>query len=208
MLRYVGRSLELIAAGLIGATFSSVIAIAWDGPTQVPPSGNVTAPVNVGTADQVKDGGLSVNSLAVFGNTIISGASRYLSFGETPGADGYGIRNNAGTLQFRNSGGIWSNFLPSTGVTSISFADGTTQTTAPSTGGITAVTTASCISGNGGSCTVSCPAAYFRVGCSKTSAGSGATSPAPGSSPSGSNACSCYASHPNYPVRCYAYCAR
>ncbi len=54
-------------------------AHAWTGPTQAPPNGNVSAPVNVGTTNQVKNASLSVNGLAVFGNSLLSGTSRYLT---------------------------------------------------------------------------------------------------------------------------------
>jgi hypothetical protein len=117
---------------LIGAvlfTTASVI-IAWTGPTAAPPSGNVAAPLNVGTTDQIKNAGLGLDALAVFGNAILSGTSRYLNFGDSAGEAGYGIRDNGGTMQFKNNGGSWRSFLPATGVQSITFADGTTQTTA------------------------------------------------------------------------------
>jgi len=113
--------------GIIGSVFISYAVIAWTGPTAAPPSGNVAPPINVGATDQVKDGGLALNSLAVFGKTsalgnilFADGASRYLNFGvnltnettiaSTSGASGYGIRDNAGTLQFRNAGGAWASF--------------------------------------------------------------------------------------------------
>lgn len=61
--------LIIIVAGLcIG--FS---VVAWTGPTSAPPNNNVSAPVNVGTTDQVKNAGLSVNALAVFGNSAMTG---------------------------------------------------------------------------------------------------------------------------------------
>ncbi|MDZ4226934.1 MAG: hypothetical protein U1D26_00480, partial [Patescibacteria group bacterium] len=63
---------------------------AWTGPTASPPNGNVPAPVNVGTTDQVKNASLGLNGLAVFGNAILSGLSRYLNFGSTAGSSGYG----------------------------------------------------------------------------------------------------------------------
>jgi hypothetical protein len=44
---------------------------AWTGPTATAPNGNVAAPINVGTTDQVKDGGLSLDALAVFGSSYI-----------------------------------------------------------------------------------------------------------------------------------------
>jgi len=72
----------------VGAIFTSMIAIAWTGPSQTAPNGNVSAPINTGAVDQVKNAGLSVNSLAVFGNSILSGVSRYLNFGTTAGSGG------------------------------------------------------------------------------------------------------------------------
>lgn len=45
---------------------------------------------------------------------LLKGVSRYLNFGTTSGTGGYGIRDNAGTMQLKNSGGSWSS-IPSTG---------------------------------------------------------------------------------------------
>lgn len=187
-----------VAIGIfIGAVLFSAlsVAIAWTGPAAAPPDGNVDAPLNVGSADQVKNAGLSLNALAVFGNAILSGTSRYLNFGTSAGSSGYGIRDNAGTMEFKNSGGTWGSFLSSTGVSSITFTDGTTQTTAPAAGGITEVTTTS---GSGaGYGFASCPAGYYRVGCSSTASG--------GAQPSGSNGCQCNGT--SY-ITCFAYCAK
>ena len=44
---------------------------AWVGPTSTPPQGNVAAPINVGTASQIKDGTIGVDGLAVFGAAYI-----------------------------------------------------------------------------------------------------------------------------------------
>lgn len=101
-IRYVAIG-GLILTALASAPFVS----SWTGPTLTAPNGNVSAPINTGTSDQVKDAGLSLNSLAVFGNAILSGTSNYLNFGTTAGSTGYGIRNSAGTLEFKNSGGSW-----------------------------------------------------------------------------------------------------
>ena len=87
------------------------VVSAWIGPTQSPPAGNVAAPINVGTTAQVKNGGLGVNTLTVFGNSLFggsTGSNAYLNFGATGGTNGYGIRDNAGLLEFKNSGGSWS----------------------------------------------------------------------------------------------------
>jgi hypothetical protein len=116
------------------------IVIAWTGPSSAPPDGNVDAPLNVGTTDQIKNGGLGVNALAVFGNAIVSGVSRYLNFGTTVGTAGYGIRDNNGIMEFKDSGGAWQSATSTiqsffaagstNAISQIKFADGTTQTTA------------------------------------------------------------------------------
>ncbi len=101
------RAASLIAAFVTGTLFASFLALAWTVPSSAPPNGNVSAPINVGATDQIKNAGLGLNSLAVFGNAILNGASRYLNFGTTAGSSGYGIRDNAGTLEFKNSDGNW-----------------------------------------------------------------------------------------------------
>ena len=151
------RAAALFAAFITGTIFASFLALAWTGPTQAPPSGNVAAPINVGTTDQIKNSGLGVNTLAVFGNAILSGTSRYLNFGTLAGESGYGIRDSGGTMQFKNSGGSWmsatttiQNFFSSGAnntVSQIKFADGTTQTTAA--GGTASGTVGGGCSGNG-----------------------------------------------------------
>jgi len=102
-------------------------ASAWTGPSASPPNGNVPAPINVGTSDQNKAGKLSVGqtSLPVFtfeanGSSLINGAlllygtGRYLNFGTgSSGSGGYGIRDNAGAMEYKNSGGSWVPFAAS-----------------------------------------------------------------------------------------------
>ena len=68
------------------AFLSFTLVAAWTDPTEAPPNGNVAAPINVGTTDQVKNGGLGVNSLTVFGNSLFggsTGSNAYLNFGAT-----------------------------------------------------------------------------------------------------------------------------
>ncbi|MBI4088458.1 hypothetical protein HY418_03735 [Candidatus Kaiserbacteria bacterium] len=103
------RPATLALGFLLGAIvfIATSLVLAWTGPTSAPPNGNVSAPINVGTTDQVKDAGLALNRLAVFGNAILSGASRYLNFGATSGSSGYGIRDNNGTMEFKNNNGAW-----------------------------------------------------------------------------------------------------
>ena len=54
-------------------------------------------------------------TLDVNGDAIISGSSRYLNFGTTSGVSGYGFRDNAGTLEWKNNAGSWSAFGGSSG---------------------------------------------------------------------------------------------
>ena len=98
----------LIGIGAMGILCTTAIASAWTGPSATAPAGNVSAPINVGSSDQVKNASLGINGLAVFGNTLLSGSSRYLNWDTTAGSGGYGIRDNAGTLEFKNSGGSWA----------------------------------------------------------------------------------------------------
>ena len=97
-----------VFALIIALLFLAQVVLAWTSPTLAPTGGNVGAPVNVGTTDQTKNGGLGVNSLAVFGNTLFSGSSRYLNWGTTAGSSGYGLRDNAGSIEYKNSGGNWT----------------------------------------------------------------------------------------------------
>ena len=104
------RTLTLSIISFILGTISIGVAYAWNEPTAAPPGNNVAAPINVGSTDQVKNAGLGVNSLAVFGNSLFggsAGSNAYLNFGGTSGVNGYGIRDNAGTLEFKNDGGSW-----------------------------------------------------------------------------------------------------
>jgi hypothetical protein len=62
---------------------------------------NTTGNVGIGT--------LTVNhKLDVNGNIGLA-ASSYINFGATDGTGGYGIFDNGGTLQYKNSGGSWTN---------------------------------------------------------------------------------------------------
>lgn len=47
---------------------------AWTAPTQNPPNGNVSVPLNEGSSSQVKNGALGVNTLAVYGNAGVNGS--------------------------------------------------------------------------------------------------------------------------------------
>ncbi len=58
----------------------------------------------------VKDNSSPQNNLfqvSADGNVLI-GPSKYLNFGSTAGTYGYGFRDNAGTMEYKNSGGSWT----------------------------------------------------------------------------------------------------
>ena len=69
--------LHLLALTIIFSCFAgySFMNAAWTPPPAAPPTSNTEAPVNVGTTDQVKNGGLSVDALSVTGNTNVTGTS-------------------------------------------------------------------------------------------------------------------------------------
>ncbi len=60
----------MLALLMAGDVFS-----AWTVPGQLPPNGNVDAPINVGTTDQIKVGGLGIGGLDVAGGAIVRGTS-------------------------------------------------------------------------------------------------------------------------------------
>jgi hypothetical protein len=122
---------------IIGLSVFSV-ALAWSGPSQTPTGGNVAAPINVGTTAQSKDGYLGVNestapifpfeddgSAWINGSIVINLANQYINFNAGSagsGSSGYGFRDNAGILQFRNGGdptGTWYNVSSSTAWTTV-----------------------------------------------------------------------------------------
>jgi hypothetical protein len=41
-------------------------------------------------------------------NVLINGINKYLNFNSISGSSGYGFRDNAGTIEFKNSGGTWT----------------------------------------------------------------------------------------------------
>jgi hypothetical protein len=47
--------------------------------------------------------------LDVYGDIFAEGANRYFNFGTVQGTNGYGLRDNSGSMQFKNSGGSWAN---------------------------------------------------------------------------------------------------
>tara|TARA_R100000900_G_scaffold31164_2_gene25236 strand:+ start:8165 stop:13150 length:4986 start_codon:yes stop_codon:yes gene_type:complete len=73
--------------------------------------------INFGDSQDVKLGfNSTTDDLEVSGkylsakNNLRVQAGGYVSFGDTDTTSGYGFRDNSGTLQFKNSGGDWTNF--------------------------------------------------------------------------------------------------
>jgi hypothetical protein len=68
--------------------------------------GSTVTPVSAG------GGGISLDSIGSLftasTDLLFSGSNRYLNFGSATSSDGYGIRDNSGTLELKNSGGSWS----------------------------------------------------------------------------------------------------
>jgi hypothetical protein len=63
----------ILAVVLVTALGVNYIFAAWVGPTQDPTDGNTSTPIHIGTTDQVKDGGLSLDGLSVFGGGYFQG---------------------------------------------------------------------------------------------------------------------------------------
>jgi hypothetical protein len=63
------RVLRILAILVLFVAFSgySFLKADWSPAPTLPPGNNIDAPVNVGTLPQVKNGGLGVNTLAVYG---------------------------------------------------------------------------------------------------------------------------------------------
>lgn len=54
-------------------------------------------------------------------NVLIGGTNRYLNFGGVSGSVGYGIRDNGGNIEFKNSGGMWAGIGSGSGAVSSVF---------------------------------------------------------------------------------------
>src|SRR3990167_6079157 len=70
-LKMIQKNITKFLLLTIAFTFAlsiNYIFAAWTGPIQAPPGGNAPTPVHIGTTNQVKDGGLGLNALSVFGN--------------------------------------------------------------------------------------------------------------------------------------------
>lgn len=101
---------------------------------------------NIGQVEIGTSTPISGTLLGIFGDADLK-ASSYLNWGLTDGTAGYGLRDNAGTLQFKNNGGSWTNLGSVTYPASGDIIVSTGTTSAPS--GIAPVN-GLCIVGAGG----------------------------------------------------------
>ncbi len=109
-----GWMLENAASSLTNPTLvphrsSSTTGIGGDGADKL---ALITAGTTALTVDSSQNIGIGTTSplakLDVYGDMVLSGSDRYLNFGTAVGTSSYGIRDNAGTLQYKNSGGSWA----------------------------------------------------------------------------------------------------
>jgi hypothetical protein len=102
----------------VGVAFVDTYATGGSPPSALPSQLSLRAGgteyVNIGTG----------NVVITTGNLGLP-ASAYLNFGSTMGSSGYGIRDNAGTIELKNSGGSWAAPLTaSSTITANNFAAG------------------------------------------------------------------------------------
>lgn len=96
----------------------------------------------------------SPNGSATGVDILIKGSNHYLNWGSTSGINGYGIRDNSGTMEFKNSGGSWTGIGSGGGGTNFFSNSGsnTTLTTGSNlyAGGIQATSVTASSTFNGG----------------------------------------------------------
>jgi hypothetical protein len=141
---FAGSNLSVDSSGVLNASGGSGSPGGSGGQVQFNSSGSFTGSSNffwdsinsrlgIGTNDPIAD--LDVN-----GNLSLSGTDRYINFGNATSSSGYGIRDNSGNLQFKDSGSSWTDFGAS-GTSTPTFLKLTTSdsTTDMNTGSFTPV---------------------------------------------------------------------
>jgi hypothetical protein len=124
MIKGMRSRLSFVITGLLaGLLVNGAIAFAWNPAPPSPPSGNVSAPINVGATAQSKNGKLGVNELApptypfeVVGDSLfqgriqIPGSSGVINFGNTlgtgAGTEGFSD-DGSGHMRYKDSSGAW-----------------------------------------------------------------------------------------------------
>ena len=137
----------ILTAVLVTALGVNYLFAAWTGPTQAPTGGNTNTPVHIGTTDQVKSGGLSVDALSVFGSQYVQGTIQIGNSSVTP---------QEGTIRFTGSdlevymGGAWTSLTGAAlACTSFTYSDwGECQPDGTQTRTVTSSTPDGCTGGN------------------------------------------------------------
>lgn len=86
----------LVAVGLL---YAAPLAFAWSRPVQTPPAGNTTAPINVGTSPQIKDGWIGLFGAAA-GLTV----SKEITY-QKPTSLLVGVKGSVGADRYCNAAG-------------------------------------------------------------------------------------------------------
>lgn len=146
MQKTISKTIILLAVLTLALSVNYLFA-AWTRPTQTPPAGNTAQPIHVGTTDQVKNGGLSVDALSVFGGGYFQGSVQVGSSGTSP---------QEGTVRFTGAdfegymGGAWVS-LTGAGLACTSFTYsgwGECQSNSTQTRTVTSSSPEGCVGGN------------------------------------------------------------
>ena len=91
---------------------SQAFAQTWQGPPTCSPipCNNVPEPINVGATAQTKSGAIGATLIQDYDSLWMMGPNRYINFNPTQtnfDDTGYGFWDNAGTIEYKNSGGSW-----------------------------------------------------------------------------------------------------
>ena len=116
-------------------------------------------------------------------NILINGVNKYLNFGSTSGTSGYGFRDDGGNMEFKDSGGSWTDFGTGSGgggssawEKDASFPNAITPTTTNAginiTGATTTILTATGLDGSGGDLKIDANGRFF-IGPDADSGGAG-----------------------------------
>lgn len=117
-----------ILSTILSLPFLIFSNLAFAEPVQAPPLGNAYAPVNVGSSSQIKNGGLGVNALSVFGSSYFQNDVGVKNSEPNYDLDVSGDINFTGDLY--QNGSLFSGGVGGTGWSSVSLTDTSSFNTA------------------------------------------------------------------------------
>jgi len=106
-----GYLLVSTGSGVQWVSPSSLGITGGGGTSGIVVSGGVLEASSTAITGQLVLGANATSTSAVFeahGDAILYGSGNHINFGTATGDAGYGLRDNGGTLQFKNSGGAWA----------------------------------------------------------------------------------------------------